>query len=97
MKALVLVALRRPLTFVVLAITILLFGVISVFRTPVDIFPPIKLPIVAAIWTYTGLLPSDMSGLVILILLGFRGSSALCVDHAAIRTRCRSRSKLARP
>ncbi|MGI4945043.1 MAG: efflux RND transporter permease subunit, partial [Janthinobacterium lividum] len=65
MKALVLVALRRPLTFVVLAITIVLFGVLSVLRTPVDIFPPIKIPVVAAIWTYTGLLPSDMSGRII--------------------------------
>ena len=35
---------------------------ISVFKTPTDIFPPIKIPIVAAIWTYTGLLPTDMSG-----------------------------------
>lgn len=49
MKALVLVALRRPLTFVVLAIIIVLFGALSVFRTPVDIFPPFKIPIVAAI------------------------------------------------
>lgn len=65
MKALVLVALRRPLTFVVLAITIVLFGALSVLRTPVDIFPPIKIPIVAAIWTYTGLLPSDMSGRIV--------------------------------
>ena len=35
------------------------------FRTPTDIFPPIKIPVVAAIWTYTGLLPSDMSGRII--------------------------------
>jgi multidrug efflux pump subunit AcrB len=62
MNALVLVALRRPLTFVVLAILILLFGTMSVLRTPTDIFPPIKIPIIAAIWTYTGLLPTDMSG-----------------------------------
>ncbi len=62
MNAIVLVALRRPLTFIVLAILILLFGTMSVFRTPTDIFPPIKIPIIAAIWTYSGLLPSDMSG-----------------------------------
>ena len=65
MNAIVLVALRRPLTFVVLAILILMFGAMSVFKTPTDIFPPIKIPIVAAIWTYTGLLPSDMSGRII--------------------------------
>ncbi|MDB5397206.1 MAG: transporter [Rhodospirillales bacterium] len=62
MNAIVLVALRRPLTFIVLAILILMFGTMSVFRTPTDIFPPIRIPIVAVIWTYTGLLPSDMSG-----------------------------------
>ena len=65
MNAIVLVALRRPLTFVVLAILILLFGTMAVFRTPTDIFPPIKIPIVAAIWTYTGLQPTDMSGRIV--------------------------------
>ena len=65
MNAIVLVALRRPYTFVVLAILILLFGVISVFRTPTNIFPPIRIPVVASIWTYTGLLPTDMSGRIV--------------------------------
>jgi multidrug efflux pump subunit AcrB len=64
-NALVLIALRRPYTFVVLAILILLFGVMAVLRTPTDIFPPIKIPVVAVVWTYTGLMPSDMSGRVI--------------------------------
>jgi multidrug efflux pump subunit AcrB len=65
MNAIVLVALRRPYTFVVLAILILLFGAISVFKTPTDIFPPIRIPVVASIWTYTGLLPTDMSGRIV--------------------------------
>ena len=65
MNAIVLIALRRPYTFVVLAITILLFGTSAALRTPTDVFPPIKIPVVAAIWTFTGLLPSDMSGRVI--------------------------------
>lgn len=65
MNAIVLVALRRPLTFVVLALLILLFGTMAVFRTPTDIFPPIKIPVIAAVWTYTGLLPSDMSGRIL--------------------------------
>ena len=55
----------RPLAIVVLAILILLFGAMSVFRTPTDIVPPIKIPTVAAIWTYNGLLPSDMSGRIV--------------------------------
>jgi multidrug efflux pump subunit AcrB len=65
MNEIVLVALRRPYTFVVLAILILLFGTSAVLRTPTDIFPPIKIPVVAAIWTYAGLMPTDMSGRVV--------------------------------
>ncbi len=65
MNAIVLVALRRPLTFVVMAILILLFGTGAVLNTPTDIFPAIRIPVVAAVWTYTGLLPADMSGRII--------------------------------
>jgi multidrug efflux pump subunit AcrB len=65
MNAIVLIALRRPYTFVVLAILILLFGAISVLQTATDIFPPIRIPVIAAVWTYTGLSPSDMSGRII--------------------------------
>src|ERR1700759_4688002 len=65
MNAIVVVALKRPYTFVVLAILILLFGGMAVFKTPTDIFPPIKIPVVAAVWSYNGLMPSDMSGRVV--------------------------------
>ena len=65
MNAIVVTALKRPLTFVVLAILILLFGGMAVFRTPTDIFPPIKVPVVAVVWTYNGLMPQDMSGRVV--------------------------------
>ena len=61
----VLTALRRPYSFVVLAIIIALFGIRSVLLTPTDIFPNINIPVVSVVWTYTGLLPSDMSGRVI--------------------------------
>ncbi len=65
MNAIVLVALKRPLTFVVLAILILIFGGLAVLRTPTDIFPGIGIPVVAVIWTYAGLSPADMSGRVV--------------------------------
>ncbi|MBE7210399.1 MAG: efflux RND transporter permease subunit, partial [Gluconacetobacter diazotrophicus] len=65
MNGVVLVALRRPLTFVVLAILILLFGGMGILRTPTDIFPAIRVPVVAVVWTYNGLMPADMSGRVI--------------------------------
>src|SRR6202045_2907674 len=65
MNAIVVTALKRPYTFVVLAILILLFGAMAVVRTPTDIFPPIKIPVVAVVWTYNGLMPADMSGRVV--------------------------------
>src|SRR6202522_3750965 len=59
------VALKRPYTFVVLALLIALFGVRSALLTPTDIFPNINIPVISVVWTYTGLLPDDMSGRVI--------------------------------
>jgi CzcA family heavy metal efflux pump len=61
----VLTALRRPYTYVVLAIVIALFGVRAALLTPTDIFPNINIPVVSVVWTYTGLQPNDMSGRVI--------------------------------
>src|SRR3984885_3382635 len=55
------VALQRPYTFIVLAILILLMGVFSILRTPADIFPTINIPVIAAIWNYTGLQPEEMA------------------------------------
>jgi len=64
-NAIVLIALKRPYTFAVLAIMILIFGGRAALRTPTDIFPNIGIPVVAVVWTYTGLTPEDMSGRVI--------------------------------
>jgi multidrug efflux pump subunit AcrB len=65
MNAIVLVALRRPLTFVVMSILIILFGTMAVLKTPTDIFPAIRIPVIAVVWNYTGLSPQDMSGRVV--------------------------------
>ena len=54
-------ALARPYTFFVLAIAILLFGPLAILRTPVDIFPDIRLPVVSIVWTYGGLPPGEIS------------------------------------
>ena len=64
MNALVEIALRRPLTFVVMTILIVLFGGLAAYKTPTDIFPDIKIPVVAVVWTYNGLSAEDMSGRV---------------------------------
>jgi multidrug efflux pump subunit AcrB len=65
MLALVRIALKRPYTFVVMAMLIVIAGVLSWIRTPTDIFPAIRIPVVAVVWTYNGLPPDDMSGRVV--------------------------------
>ncbi len=62
MIALVRIALRRPYTFVVLALVILIIGPLSASRMPVDILPDIRIPVIAIIWQYTGLQPDQMAG-----------------------------------
>ena len=62
MIGIVRIALRRPYTFVVLALAILIVGPLAALRTPVDIFPDIRIPVIAVIWQYTGLPPDQMAG-----------------------------------
>jgi multidrug efflux pump subunit AcrB len=65
MLHLVKIALSKPYTFVVLAILIVLAGGIAATRMATDIFPDIKIPVVAVVWTYRGLPPEDMAGRVV--------------------------------
>ena len=53
-------ALRKPYTFTVMAILMLIFGVVSFRSMPKDIFPNIDIPVVSVIWGYTGLPPQEM-------------------------------------
>ena len=62
MIGLVRIALSRPYTFVVLSLLILITGVLSAVRMPVDIFPSIDIPVIAVAWQYTGLPPEEMAG-----------------------------------
>ncbi len=57
---LVRLALKRPYTFVVMAILIVVMGVFSIVRMPTDIFPDIDIPVISVIWNYTGLPPEEM-------------------------------------
>ena len=60
-------ALRKPYTFVVLAIVILILGPLAILRTPTDIFPTIDIPVVSVIWNYAGLDPEEMSNRIVSI------------------------------
>jgi len=64
MIGIVRIALTRPYTFVVLALLILIVGPLAALRTPTDIFPDIKIPVIAVVWQYTGLPPDQMAGRV---------------------------------
>jgi CzcA family heavy metal efflux pump len=65
MIGIVRVALARPLTFIVMAILIAIVGILAAVRTPVDIFPDIRVPVIATAWQYSGLSPDEMSGRII--------------------------------
>jgi multidrug efflux pump subunit AcrB len=54
-------ALRRPYTFAVLALVLLILGPLVALTTPTDIFPNINIPVVAMVWQYTGLSPEQMA------------------------------------
>src|SRR6201984_2292566 len=58
-------ALKRPYTFLVLALFIAISGSLAAVRTPIDIFPSINIPVVSVVWTYSGLLPKDMADRVV--------------------------------
>src|SRR5580700_6045928 len=58
-------ALRRPYTFVVMAILIAILGVTAIVTMPVDIFPYIDIPIVSVLWQYSGLSPEEMEKRVV--------------------------------
>ena len=53
-------ALRRPYTFVVTALLLLLLTPFVLLRTPTDIFPAINIPVVSIVWGYTGLSAKDI-------------------------------------
>jgi multidrug efflux pump subunit AcrB len=65
MVAIVRIALTRPYTFVVMAMLIMIIGPLAALRTPVDIFPDIRIPVIAIIWNYTGLPPDQMAGRIV--------------------------------
>ncbi|GAA5001052.1 efflux RND transporter permease subunit [Acinetobacter puyangensis] len=58
----IITALRKPYTFIVLAILILIGGFLAALRAPTDIFPEIDIPVIATAWQYTGLPPDEMAG-----------------------------------
>src|SRR5215475_2166429 len=71
-------ALRRPYTFVVMALLIVILTPIVLLRTPTDIFPDINIPVISIVWNYQGLSPSDMADHITTITE--RGLTTLVTD-----------------
>ena len=58
-------ALRRPYTFVVMALVLLILTPIVILRTPVDIFPDINIPVISVVWNFGGFAPSEMADRIV--------------------------------
>ncbi|MDQ2932399.1 MAG: efflux RND transporter permease subunit [Gemmatimonadota bacterium] len=59
--------LERPYTFIVGAMLVVVFGILSLVSMPTDIFPEIKIPVVTIIWSYAGLAPEDMERRIVTV------------------------------
>jgi multidrug efflux pump subunit AcrB len=58
-------ALRRPYTFIVMALLIVVLTPITILRMPTDIFPDINIPVVSVVWFYSGMSPQDMADRIV--------------------------------
>jgi len=79
-------ALRRPYTFVVMAMLIALGGVYSIKKTPTDIFPNIDIPVISVIWNYGGLTPDDMEKRITTQFERFLTTIVSDIDHVESQT-----------
>ena len=60
-------ALRRPYTFVVMSLLILILGILSIYSTPIDIFPNIDIPVISVVYGYAGLSAEEMAQRIVVI------------------------------
>jgi multidrug efflux pump subunit AcrB len=74
-------ALRRPYTFVVMSIAILLLGITAIKTMPIDIFPYIDIPVVSVVWTYGGISPDEMEKRVVTIFERSMTTTVNDIEH----------------
>src|SRR2546427_9704072 len=74
-------ALRRPYTFIVMAMLIAIGGVLTIARTPVDIFPEIHLPVLSVIWQFSGLSPNEVEGRMVTISERAMTTTVNSIEH----------------
>ena len=86
MMGLVRIALKRPYTFVVMAVLIAILGIGSILSMPTDIFPAINIPVVSIIWSYTGISPDDMEKRVVTICERALTTTVNDIEHMESRS-----------
>src|ERR1700728_1021737 len=74
-------ALRRPYTFAVFALLLLILGPLSILNTPTDIFPNIDIPVVSIVWQYQGLSAVDMANRIITLTERTLTTTVDNIDH----------------
>ncbi|HEY2751086.1 efflux RND transporter permease subunit [Phenylobacterium sp.] len=81
MNAIVRIALSRPYTFVVMAVLIMIFGTMAALRTPTDIFPEIRVPVIGVAFNFAGLSPGEMSNRIVTQFERFLTTTVNDVEH----------------
>src|SRR5438045_2840749 len=74
-------ALRRPYTFVVVAVLIAVLGAVSIYRMSTDIFPNIDIPVVSVVWQYTGMPADEIESRIILLNERILTASVNDIEH----------------
>ena len=74
-------ALRRPYTFIVMAVLIAILGGIAILTTATDVFPYINIPVAGVIWSYSGMSPDDMAKRVLLISERAMTTTVNSIEH----------------
>ena len=74
-------ALRRPYTFTVMAILMVLLGIVTIFRMSTDIFPSIDIPVVSVIWSYPGVAPEEMEKRFVTVCERAMTTTVNDIDH----------------
>ena len=81
MKNFIKMVLKYHYTFIVMALFILIMGIVTIIKTPVDIFPEINAPVVTAVWTYTGMPAKDIERRIVTIAERSYASSVNDIEH----------------
>src|ERR1700722_15715173 len=74
-------ALRRPYTFVVGALLVIIFGIVAILSTPADVFPEINSPVINVVWIYPGMSPRDMEQRIVAPSERFATTVVNAIEH----------------